>query len=108
MSIASQVAYVLRDRCSGLSTEATAIVLDIELCPAPGARYRYLSNPARVEYDSDMPPAEQCSCIRRAVVYRVLDILALRLPIGVSMSAVVREVFEPTSSNELLLAARRQ
>jgi hypothetical protein len=108
MSIASQVADVLRDTCPGLSAEATAIALGIDLRPADGARYRFMTGPSRVEYDSQAIPAAQQSSIQRAIVLHVLNALELRLPRQMSLSGLVREVFEPTASAEAELRAVRQ
>jgi hypothetical protein len=102
MSIASQVAYVLRVTCPGLSAEATAIALDIELCPMPAARYRYVAVCSRVEYDLLATPAEQRACIQRAIICHVLDALELQLPRQITIAALAREVFEPTAFGEVL------
>lgn len=108
MSIATQVAHVLRVTCPGLSAEATAIALDIELSPLPGARYRFVAVCSRVEYDSIATPAEQQACIQRAIICHVLDALELRLPKQITIAALAREVFEPTASGEVLRVVHRR
>lgn len=75
MLIARQIANALRDLCPGLSAEGMAAVLGIQLVPLPCARYRYLREPVRVEYDSLATPAEQERWLQRAVVVHVLDTL---------------------------------
>lgn len=109
MSIASQIAYVLRDTCPGLSTEAMAIALRLELCPAPATRYRFVQTTMRVEYDSLAAPAVQERCIQRAIVCHVLDALGLKLPRDVALADVVRDVFGTKASvvHVVRLAARR-
>lgn len=73
MLIARQIAHALQGLCPGLTAEATAAVLGIELRPAPCARYRYCSQPAaRVEYDSLADPQEQRRMVERAVVLHAL------------------------------------
>jgi hypothetical protein len=53
-------------------------------------------------------PAAQQSSIQRAIVLHVLNALELRLPRQMSLSGLVREVFEPTVSTEALRAVRQQ
>lgn len=108
MSIASQIAYVLQDTCPGLSTEATAIALGLDLCPAPGARYCFWQDSSRVEYDSLLKPAEQERYIQRAIICRTLDDLSLQLPREVTIAALTYEVFTARAFGAALRRVVRQ
>lgn len=92
MLIARQIAHALRDLCPGLSPEATAAALGIELCPAPHARYRYTREPARVEYDSLADRGEQERALQRAVVLHALGSLKLA-PGSPSIMTVTEQVW---------------
>jgi hypothetical protein len=92
MLIARQIAHALRDLCPGLSPEATAAALGIELCPAPHARYRYTREPARVEYDSLADQGEQERALQRAVVLHALGSLKLA-PGSPSIMTVTEQVW---------------
>jgi hypothetical protein len=93
MLIARQIAHALSALCPGLSVEATAVALGIQLTPLPRVRYRYLSKPEpRVEYDCLATPAEQERWLQRAVVLRCLD--TLKLAAGTpSLADITDEVF---------------
>jgi hypothetical protein len=92
MLIARQIAHALQDLCPGLTPEATAAALGIELRPAPCARYRYTREPARVEYDSLADPGEQERMLERAIVLHALGSLRLA-PGSPSIIAVTEQVW---------------
>lgn len=98
MLIARLISSALSDLCPGLSAEAIAAALGIQLAPAPCARYRYIRWPApRVEYDSLAVPAEQEQYVQRAIVLHCIDTLIGREARAASMPVladVTREVFE--------------
>lgn len=93
MYIARQIATALSKLCPGLSTEATAAALGIQLTPIPRGTYRYFRAPEpRVEYDALATPAEQERCLQRAIVLRCLD--TLRLAAGTpSIIQITDDVF---------------
>jgi hypothetical protein len=93
MLIARQIAQALSALCPGLSAEAIAVSLGLQLTPLPCVRYRYVrGSEPRVEYDSLATPAEQERCLQRAVVVRCLD--TLKLAAGTpSLIDITDEVF---------------
>lgn len=94
MTLARQIADVLQDLCPGLSAEATAVALGIELCPAPCSPYCYRREPSpRVQYDAIAPAEQQQRDIERAIVVYLLDVLELRLPTLTSTIALTDAVF---------------
>lgn len=94
MTLARQIADVLRQLCPGLSAEATAVALGIELCPVPCGAYCYRRAPQpHVQYDALAPAAEQQRDIERAIVVHLLDAMELRLPALTSTIALTEAVF---------------
>lgn len=91
--LARQIVDTLNELCPGLSMEAVAVALGLELRPQPRASYRYRRVPApHVEYDSLGSPAEQERCLQRAIVCRCIDVLDLTAKTP-SILAVTSEVF---------------
>lgn len=93
MYIARQIATALHKLCPGLSTEATAAALGIQLTPIPRGTYRYFTEPTpRVEYDALATPDEQERCLQRAIVLRCLE--SMRLARGTpSIMQITDDVF---------------
>ena len=106
MPIADKIAYVLSVKCDGLSTNATATALGLDLRPAAGARYRYVAADLRVEYDSLGTPQEQRENVQRAIVYYLLDTLGEKIPRDMSSTELVRAVFNSLKPQTRRTAAR--